>query len=307
MSKRRVKKTIKASSTTVNRALGEKKEQGIPAGGKLERGRQFENFGQVMDGYERALLLKGFADSGRAPKMTDVEVAVCFADLRGFTQYVHQLQKDGQDNKVQNFLKDYFGIYPMSVLYSIWNLEPDDHEEISEIDAELRKLIVPASYKNLGDGMMIVWELQTASTTVVQGLATRYIIEIVQGNEQNFIQLTRKLGAVEIDSYSRHVSELGMGFGLTRGHAWRLEFGYHSAPDYAGSIVNLAARLQGLARPSGIVAQLGFSESIFHQFVKKKKGSIHTIDSPKGFGTDSIQIWISNKVVLAPPETMAAK
>jgi len=236
-----------------------------------------------------------------------VEVAVCFADLRGFTQYVHQLQKDGQDNKVQNFLRDYFGIYPMSVLYSIWNLEPDGTEEISEIDAELRRLLVPASYKNLGDGMMIVWELQTASTMVVQGLATRYIVRIIQEIERNFIQLTTKLGAVEIDSYSRHVSELGMGFGLARGHAWRLEFGYHSAPDYAGSIVNLAARLQGLARPSGIVAQLGFSESIFHESVKKKRGSIHTIASPKGFGTDSIQIWISNKVALSPSEKIAVK
>lgn len=256
-----------------------------------------DSFGHVLRGYKRSLLLGTFVDAGRAPKMIDVEVAVCFADLRGFTNYVHRLQKDGQDNKVQHFLKDYFEIYPAAVLAMMWSLEPDSADaEISEKDAELKRLVVPTSYKNLGDGMMLVWELQTASTSTVQGLATRYIVSIVERIEKHFTQLTTDLGPVEVDSYSQHATDLRMGFGLARGHAWRLDFGQHSRADYAGSILNLAARLQGLARPSGIVAQLGFSESKFQDYVNEGNGKILTVKSPRGLGNDPIQLWTSKTV-----------
>jgi class 3 adenylate cyclase len=265
--------------------------------GQADKAKYADTFGNVMRGYQRTLLLGPFADSGRSPKMADVEVAVCFADLRGFTQYVHLLQKDGQDNKVQHFLKDYFQIYPRAVLRSIWSLEPDKPDErIAEEEAEIKRLVVPTTYKNLGDGMMIVWELQNSSSMTIQGLATRFIFGVIKNIQEIFSNLTKGLTPVQVDSWSRHAADLKLGFGLSRGHAWRLDFGYHLPPDYAGSIVNMAARLQGLARPSGIVAQLGFSESLFNAYAKEKNGRIVTIPSPRGLGAEPIQVWISNDV-----------
>jgi class 3 adenylate cyclase len=266
-------------------------------------GRRGDAWGNVLRGYRRVLFLGTFAEAGRSPKILDVEVAVCFADLRGFTDYVHRLQKDGQDNKVQHFLRDYFQIYPQGVLQGIWSFEPDDlGAEMTESQAELKKLVVPVSYKNLGDGMMIVWELQTASSMRIQGLATRYIFNIIEEMQKSFADFTTDLGDVQVDSYSTHAGHLKLGFGLARGHAWRLDFGRHLPLDYAGSIVNLAARLQGLARPSGIVAQLGFSESLFKGYVKKGKGQIRAIASPKGLGTEPIEVWATKSVILTKAE-----
>jgi class 3 adenylate cyclase len=275
------------------RALSQRIESGRKR--KKPKDKYLDNWGNVLRGYGRTMRLGVFADSGRTPKITDVEVAVCFADLRGFTKYVHALQKDGQDNRVQLFLKSYFRIYPQSVLNIMWNLEPDG-KEISAVDEELLRLIVPTSYKNLGDGMMLVWELQGASNERLMGLASRMIYSVIEEIKDQFEELSKVVGAVEIDSFSKHARELRIGFGLSRGHAWRLDFGHHLPVDYAGSIVNLAARLQGLARPSGIVAQLGFSESLFHDMQKASHGRITKIPAPKGLGKDEIDIWTSSGV-----------
>ena len=258
-----------------------------------------ESFGAVMRGYRRSLGLGAFADAGRAPKISDVEVVICFADLRGFTQYVHELQKNGQDNKVQNFLHAYYDVYPKAVLRAIWSFEPDYiDQEKTERDAEIQRLLIPTSYKNLGDGMMLIWELQGATRMDTQGLATRYICRIIEDVQDNFRELVSKPGDVEIDSYSRHAQNLRLGFGVAKGHAWRLDFGHHIPVDYAGSIANMASRLQGLARPEGIVAQLSFSESRFREIAGKGNGKILSIPSPKGLGVDPIDIWISKEVVL---------
>jgi class 3 adenylate cyclase len=296
--KNRKQSKMKTKPSTEERKRARKRSQG--------KGDTGDRFTIVRTGYKRALLLGSFIDAGRAPKMVDVEVAVCFADLRGFTNYVHRLQKDGQDNKVQHFLRSYFQIYPEAVLHAIWSLEPDDQSmEISESEAELRRLVVPTSYKNLGDGMMLIWELQTASTPGIQGLATRYILRLLEIVEEMFRNLTMKLTPLELDSYSEHACDLRMGFGLTRGHAWRLDFGHRSPADYAGSIVNLAARLQSIARPSGVVAQLGFSQSKFDEKVKAGEGKIQMIKSPKGLGNDPLQVWTSPGVTI-PSELLIA-
>jgi class 3 adenylate cyclase len=59
------------------------------------------------------------------------------------------------------------------------------------------------------------------------------------------------------------VGSLQLGFGLARGRAWRFDFGARRPVDYAGNIVNLAARLQDRARPEGIVAEVGFCDPVF--------------------------------------------
>src|SRR5947209_7471399 len=73
-------------------------------------------FGHVVEGYERALFLGDFIEAGRVASKADVEIAVCFADLRGFTKYVDALQSKSQDTRVQEFLGAYFQIYPKAVL-----------------------------------------------------------------------------------------------------------------------------------------------------------------------------------------------
>jgi class 3 adenylate cyclase len=257
-----------------------------------------ETFQMVVEGYERTLFLRSFADAGRAPVMSDVDVAVCFADLRGFTDYVHKLQMIGQDNRVQRFLSSYFTIYTRAILHRVWSFEPDGvDQEPSASHHELRRLLVPAFYKNLGDGMMVVWELHSASTMVIHGLATRYIVQIVNNIRRLFMRLTTQLGPVEIDSYSEHVRDLKMGFGLAKGHAWRLDFGQGNV-DYAGSILNLAARLQGMARPEGLVAQLGFSESKFLELQSDGNGSCRSILAPKGLGSARVEVYASKEVEL---------
>ncbi len=261
--------------------------------------RYLDSWGNVKRGYKRTLDLMEFANSGRAPVTTDVEIAVCFADLRGFTDYVHSLQKISQDNRVNSFLRDYYEIYPRAILHELWVLEPDNEkQEVTAEHAELSRLIVPTSYKNLGDGMMIVWELQKCCDARIQGLTTRIIMQAVEDLQKQFFELTAKLGPVETDSYSKLASNLRLGFGLARGHAWRLDFGRQIPYDYAGSIVNLAARLQNLARPSGIVAHLPFSESLLRTFVRTGKGSIKQIKTIKGLGKELVDVWISNDVKL---------
>jgi class 3 adenylate cyclase len=77
-----------------------------------------------------------------------------------------------------------------------------------------------------------------------------------------------------------------------------MDFGHRVGIDYAGSIVNLAARLQGLARPEGFVAQLGFSESLFRKLATEGEGRIESIPSPKGLGQDRLDVFASKEVIL---------
>src|SRR2546428_483375 len=65
-------------------------------------------FAHVVEGYERSLFLGPFLEAGRVPSVADVEIAACFADLRGFTKYVHAVQSNWQDRRVQEFLVAYF-------------------------------------------------------------------------------------------------------------------------------------------------------------------------------------------------------
>jgi class 3 adenylate cyclase len=257
-------------------------------------GEHFKRRTECRQAYGHTLLLGDFADSGRVPSITDVEAIVLFCDLRGFTKYVHSLQQDYQDNKVQFFLKDYFRIYPESVLQSHRLLEEDEAIAV-RVRAEMRTLLTPTAYKNLGDGMMIVWECQGASALAVGNL-THYIYTTVIHLEANFAYFTQNLSPLELDSYSETASRLKMGFGLAKGHAWRLDFGKKLPWDYAGSVVNLAARLQDLARPEGLVAALNTSEYLFGKMARDGRGKIVNVKTLKGLDAREYRVWISEEV-----------
>ena len=112
------------------------------------------------------LSFKHFLSSGFEPTIWDAEIVVCFADVRGFTASCRKLQEQMQDRKIQNFLRDYFKIFNEGLLGVLGN---DNYDVETEIGSQL----VPTMYKNLGDGLMIVWEITPGLDNLLQGRLTQ--------------------------------------------------------------------------------------------------------------------------------------
>jgi class 3 adenylate cyclase len=239
----------------------------------------------AVKNHDRIIRFGSFFDIAQRPKISDVEIVVCFSDIRGFTNYCHQLQKLSLDNRIQNFLKEYLSIYSYAVLQELWLLEPDGDEDLPETEARIRDLLIPTTYKNLGDGIMLVWELPSTASPKIQGRVTHHILSIIDTIYRNFTEEFTKPGKVGNDAYSKLARQLKIGFGLSRGHAWKLDFGHHLKPDYAGSVVNLAARLQDQARPEGVICEYEFSQSLLDAFVAKRGAKILSGKKIKGLGT----------------------
>ena len=176
--------------------------------------------------------------------------------------------------------------------YFVHNTDPTYGKVDPAIEA-LSKYVVPTMYKNLGDGMMIVWEIPSALGLAEQGSLAQEIISVVLHTADRFYWHFRNLSPVELDSYSDQVEKLEIGFGVTKGHAWRLDFG-HSL-DYAGSIINLASRLETYARPGGVIAQYDVSNWIFDQMVSDGEGHIVDISGIRGYDSP-IRSWVNSDV-----------
>jgi class 3 adenylate cyclase len=192
---------------------------------------------------------------------------------------------------VHEFLSAYFQIYPKAVLELVYALEPKAESEISVQGEQVRNMIVPSMFKNLGDGMMLVWELQGGRA--VHDAVTARILQILATIQRLFNHLVAAQARGAGPPYSTAVSSLRLGFGLARGHAWRLTFSRQRTMDYAGSIVNLAARLQDLARPEGIVAQVGFCDRV----LRTSKGQRARVATLKGL-ENPVEVWASQSVHL---------
>jgi class 3 adenylate cyclase len=251
-------------------------------------------YDHVIQGYERALFLDQFLDSGREPAVSDVEIAVCFADLRGFTKYVAELQSRSADARVHQFLGAYFQIYPKAILEMVYQLEPRGAAKNSVEDEEIRKAIVPSTYKTLGDGMMLVWEFPK-NVSLHERVSGR-ILQVVKIIQRLFQGVIAEFGDASRTHDSVAIKNLHLGFGLARGRAWRFDFGRRRPVDYAGNIVNLAARLQDRARPEGVVAEVNFCYSVFGS--APLKGQIVEI-TVKG-REEPISVWASHEVDLNP-------
>jgi class 3 adenylate cyclase len=236
---------------------------------------------------ERVLGFKHFLSSGFEPVISDAEIVVCFADVRGFTEYCRKLQQEMQDRKIQNFLRDYFKIFNEGLLDLLTSdLQP-------EILTRIERHAVPIMYKNLGDGLMMVWEIPFELDNRHQGNLTQLIVWIVQAIEERFYYRFRNLTPVELDSYSQEVTNLDIGFGMAKGHAWRLDFGRNL--DYAGSIINLASRLASFARPRGIIADCDVSTWLFDEMVQAGMGKIVTLKNIKGYEPGT-KVWCDKNV-----------
>lgn len=249
-------------------------------------------FEPIVEGYRRTLFLGQFAEAGRLPSIEDVDVAVCFADLRGFTKYVDAHQSSLQDSRVHQLLGGYFQLYPKAILEAVYALEPEKGKKITAQSEHVRNLIVPKMFKNLGDGMMLVWELQ--GDKQVRDAVSAQILSVVAKMQRLFKHLVESEAKGATKPYSTAVASLRLGFGLARGRAWRLDFGTQRMVDYAGTIVNIAARLQDLARPEGVVAEIGFCDPVLQKSTGQRL-SVHL----RGI-VNPVSVWASNEVRFVP-------
>lgn len=168
----------------------------------------------------------GLSDTSRLRPVggtPSVQVAALFFDLRGSTQWAHEMVERDR-NYVRNFL--------------------DDLREWALGRAEGSRMGRPGMVKFLGDGFMWVWEVEgddapdSADRAAELGcrLHTEYLAWI-KGKE-----FRRKFP---------YGVPAGIGVGVDIGPAIRLTF-ENGSDDYLGAPVNLAAKLQGLAHPHGV-------------------------------------------------------
>jgi hypothetical protein len=124
----------------------------------------------------QVLGFKQFLGSSFEPVISDSEIVVCFADIRGFTNYCRTLQKEMQDRKIQNFLRTYVKIFNEGLMrWLVENIDIEDDEDAKD----MARYVIPSMYKNLGDGMMIVWEVPPTLDLHTQGLLAQSIVEII--------------------------------------------------------------------------------------------------------------------------------
>ena len=248
-----------------------------------------------LDFLPKIMNLGGFLSASVRPNIKDTEVIVCFADIRGFTEYCKRLQEDSHDRKIQNFLQRYFSIFVEGMV--AWRTEWDRSENGGKIKNSdlfaVKNYLCPTMFKNLGDGMMIVWEIPAGIPQHVEGVTAREVINAVVWIQSRFYHYFRNLTDVEKDSYSELVSKLDIGFAVARGHAWRLDFAH--GVDYAGSVVNLTSRLLDYARPCGIVIQYLMSQALCDEQIKDGNGRLAKITGLKGFPGGS-QVWLHSKI-----------
>lgn len=242
---------------------------------------------------DRLLTFGQFLSCSFEPKISDVEIIVCFADLRGFTQYCHTLQAEMQDRKIQNFLRSYVRIFNEGLMLWMTQFVDKESPDYDNDMDQIAQYMVPTMYKHLGDGLMIVWEIPSLLDLNAQGLIAMNTIFLVQRMQERFEHRFRNLNPSELDGFSDKVLSLHMGFGMAKGHAWKLDFGDHV--DYAGSVLNLAARLQDCARPSGIVAQADLAAWYFDESNENKDGVLVEITDIKGF-QGKVRAWVDTSV-----------
>lgn len=245
----------------------------------------FQMLNQVLD-------FRHFLTSGFTPKISDAEIIVMFADVRGFTKYCRSLQGEMQDRKIQNFLASYVKIFTEGLLEWVITCNDGASNDYRAHLIEIRKHVIPSMYKNLGDGFMITWEIPPGMELRQQGGLAHQILNLAGIIQERFCYRFHSLHPSEQDAYSTQVQELMLGFGIAKGHAWRLDFG--NSVDYAGSIINLASRLEGCARPSGMVVSYDTSPWIFDQYARDGNGRIGTLTRLKGY--DPIKVWVSQQV-----------
>lgn len=286
-------KDEKINDQTISNILDKKEEAKKEKLKKEESKRKLNLKNERLKTLDRVLKFRDFLNCSFEPIIEDCEIVVAFLDVRGFTNYCKKLQQEMQDRKIQNFLKQYNKVFNEGLMNWFTTHVDPEYDKVENDLLLISELVIPSMYKNLGDGIMMVWEIPSKIPNSIQGLLTQNILYILDEIIRRFYYHFRDLTGVEGDAYSSEVLNLEMGCGAAKGHAWKLNYG--NRIDYAGSIINLASRLESYARPSGIVCQYDTSPWLFNQLVENDGGEIVSIESIKGYDTKIIA-WINSDV-----------
>jgi class 3 adenylate cyclase len=209
------------------------------------------------------------------PDVTPVEIVVAFIDVRGFTRYVATHSQSTAS--VGELTMVLFGMLPRAVddvVCSGSNAVRNVARELEAIDKEFspriaQDLLMPNTFKRLGDGVMLVWEMRMPKVKP-EGQIT-YVVPtekvtaaVISGIFDTVHRVCREFtsGVADGNRFDAGAADLRLGCGLGRGPALRLDLGRDFLPDYVGTVCNRAARLQGLARPHGWVVEKGLARPL---------------------------------------------
>ena len=107
---------------------------------------------------------------------------------------------------------------------------------------------LPSLVKSLGDGVLLVWSCRSRDRKEMR----QAVLEVA-------LKLKEKLPQ-EVTKRWKEPKEVRLGMGLAAGCAAKMQVG--GVRDYFGYTVNLAAKLQTLARPKGLVIDSMFFEKV---------------------------------------------
>lgn len=247
-------------------------------------------FSDILLGFQRTLHLETLADLGRKPNLVPVQVVACFADIRGFTSLVQKDQVRGH-RLAAEFLREFFAIFPKAVLREAWDLEPDNHrKEMTSFQKLVHEGIVPRLAKKLGDGVVLVWELDGGVEKEIDRGVRYAILDIVGYIQEYFNRLVDQTKRVN----PQREFNLELGIGLAAGSAWRHDYVLGGQVDYSGTPMNLAARLQDKARPKGVCVDAADYESLY--LLERAWCGEGEIKSMRVSGMkDPIKVWFCRK------------
>ncbi len=160
----------------------------------------------------------------RSARGEDQHAIVVFCDVRGFSKFSNAVRESGQ----------------VAAL----------------IQAAYRKLLDwlpdPTFFKLLGDGLMLVYAYDQKMPEKQEKVAWE-VIKACQRAVDSFSQVAASVTSVALD-HAPNAIGFGLAYGLVyrvHSRAWFRRGGV--TLDYSGHLLNLAARLQGIADPQGIV------------------------------------------------------
>jgi len=204
-----------------------------------------------------ALDLGSFLDAGRSADCDNVMVVACFVDIRGFTPAWDAMAGRQTKFKLSDFLAKYHRMFLEAVLTMRSISEGIWRRRVPDLAETLLEASIPASFKRLGDGMLLVWEVPDQRGKAVLEALYCAILDTVTCVRGEFVRIIDDL----CDDVPTEIRSLRLGVGVASGDVLRLTFGNRDT-EYVGSVLNLGARLQGVARPDGVRVQQGVGEAL---------------------------------------------
>jgi class 3 adenylate cyclase len=211
---------------------------------------------------------RGLSDASRLKTVgitKNVEVAAMFFDLRGSTQWANE--DADKDFHYVKFFNDGF---------REWAWKKASSSEQGS----------PKFVKFLGDGLMYVWEIPSGK---LRDNANN-IAELAYSLSDDYLSWVSKPEVIDMFPWG---TPKALGIGADVGNAVRLTF-ESGFDDYLGSPMNIAAKMQNLARPCGgvVIREKMWKqllEDISNKFPEKGKLKLGDSDIPVR-GTENVEL-----------------